>query len=256
MTDTHPAGPDEQPLAGAGAVLLDVDDTLIDTRAAMSAAGGVAARAAWPDLDDDTASAFGVRYHADPGGFFPRYTTGELTFEQMRDARLRETAGHHELAWADGEQGSYAAFEAAWPDAFRSSVALFDDVLPFLESCRSAGLLVGALTNSSQTFTELKLEAVGLADAFTAVATTDTLGFGKPDPRAFHRACELLGADPATTVYIGDDLEVDARAATAAGLHGIWLDRRGEGADERGMARPGLDVDRIFSLAQLGVARS
>ena len=31
-------------------------------------------------------------------------------------------------------------------------------------------------------------------------------------------------------MYVGDDLAVDAQAAVAAGLHGVWLDRRGEWA--------------------------
>jgi putative hydrolase of the HAD superfamily len=33
---------------------------------------------------------------------------------------------------------------------------------------------------------------------------------------------------PHAAVYIGDRLEVDARAATAAGLRGIWLNRMGD----------------------------
>lgn len=221
---TTPVGP--RTLVGAGAdpqaVLLDVDDTLIDTRAAMRAAGAVSARAAWAGLDDDTATAFGVRYHADPGGFFTRYTTGELTFADMRAARLREAGDHHGLAWGADR---FDAFEAAWPDAFRGAVTLFDDVAPFLDALDRSGVRVGLLTNSSRDFTALKLDAVGLGERFDVVATTDTLGYGKPDARAFQHACALLGADSAATVYVGDALDVDARAAAAAGLTGVWLDR-------------------------------
>ncbi|GAA4627184.1 HAD family hydrolase [Cellulomonas oligotrophica] len=52
-------------------------------------------------------------------------------------------------------------------------------------------------------------------------------GVGKPDPRVFVEACRRLGTDPARTAYVGDELDVDARAAAAAGLVGVWVDRPG-----------------------------
>jgi putative hydrolase of the HAD superfamily len=55
----------------------------------------------------------------------------------------------------------------------------------------------------------------------------DTLGYGKPHPDVFTEACRRLGTDPARTAYVGDELDVDAQAARAAGLVGIWLDRPG-----------------------------
>ena len=86
---------------------------------------------------------------------------------------------------------------------------------------------MGLLTNSAAHATAEKLEVLELSGAFPVVATTDTLGFGKPDPRAFLHACERMGSEPARTAYVGDDLVVDALAAREAGLAGIWLDRRG-----------------------------
>ena len=53
----------------------------------------------------------------------------------------------------------------------------------------------------------------------------DTLGFGKPDPRVFALACELIGVDAANVAYVGDEYDIDALAANEAGLMGIWLDR-------------------------------
>ena len=73
--------------------------------------------------------------------------------------------------------------------------------------------------------------------------TSDQLGVAKPDPRAFELACVHLGVPPHAAVYIGDQLEVDALAATAAGLRGIWLNRNG-GAVPSG-------VEAIDSLTDL-----
>ena len=73
----------------------------------------------------------------------------------------------------------------------------------------------------------LKLEAVGLAADVPMLVGVDTLGVGKPDPRVFVEACRRLGTAPGRTVYVGDELDIDAQAASAAGLLGVWLDRPG-----------------------------
>ena len=205
-----------------GALLLDVDDTLIDTRTAMVAAGEAAVAELWPQVGAQVHHAAGVRFHADPNGFFGRYTMGELSFAQMREARIADLLAFLPLTPV---LEVVRRFEEAYEPAFAANVRLFDDVPPLLKSAALAGITMGLLTNSSAQYTEQKLEIAGLAGVFAVVATTDTLGFGKPDARAFHHACQLLGSVPVETVYVGDHLEVDAVAAKHAGLHGVWLQR-------------------------------
>lgn len=65
----------------------------------------------------------------------------------------------------------------------------------------------------------------------------------KPSPVAFERACAAAGVDVSQAVYVGDRLDVDAQASTAAGLRGVWLDR------PRGSVSTPLE--RIRSLAEL-----
>jgi putative hydrolase of the HAD superfamily len=213
-------------------LLVDVDDTLIDTRSAMVAAGAAAVAELWPQVDAEVSQAAGVHFHGDPGGFFARYTSGELSFVQMRQARVADLLQSFSFPALDvggadgaGAGGVAARFEQAYEPSFSANLHAFDDVLPLVEAARSAGVRIGLLTNSSSHYTKLKLEVTGLAGVFAVVATRDTLGFGKPDPRAFHHACELLGSTPAQTVYVGDDLEIDAIGATRAGLRAIWLQR-------------------------------
>jgi putative hydrolase of the HAD superfamily len=207
------------------ALLLDVDDTLIDTRAAMVAAGEAAVAELWPEVGAEVHHAAGVHFHGDPSGFFGRFTTGELGFAQMREARVADLLEVFSLR-AIGEVNR--RFEDAYEPAFSANVRLFDDVLPFVEAATSAGIRMGLLTNSSSHYTQQKLEITGLEGVFAVVATRDTLGFGKPDPRAFHHACGLLGTTPNETLYIGDHIEIDAIAAKDAGLYAVWL-RRDEG---------------------------
>ena len=106
------------------------------------------------------------------------------------------------------------------------------------------------LTNSAHAPTRVKLEALELVERFEVVVTTDTLGFGKPDPRVYREACRLLGADPATS---------SASATASSGTcsapwrrpAGVWLDRAGAGTDRRWRLR-GLDEVAGALTADLG----
>jgi haloacid dehalogenase superfamily, subfamily IA, variant 1 with third motif having Dx(3-4)D or Dx(3-4)E len=225
------------------AVLLDVDDTLVDTTAAMKGAGAVGMAAVWPEQRPQWHARAAARFRSDPGGFFRRYISGELEFETMRAHRLAEVGAAYGLVVPSG---AFESFEAAFRPEFMARQHRFDDVLPFLRECAAAGLAVGALTNSSAAATLPKLEVTGLRDAFGALVTRDTLGFGKPDARVFREACERLGSEPTGTAYIGDEWEADVLGARGAGLLPIWIQR----GDETRPTTPD-EVPFITSLAQI-----
>jgi putative hydrolase of the HAD superfamily len=203
-------------------ILLDLDDTLIDTRAAMVAAGAVAAAELWPEAGAEVHRAAGVHFHRDPAGLFAHFTSGEVSFAQMRQARVADLLETFALPAVDELA---KRFEQAYEPSFAANLHAFDDVTPLLQAARTAGVCVGLLTNSSSAYTQVKLQVSGLEGVFAVVATRDTLGFGKPDERVFRHACRLMGSRAAETVYVGDQLEIDAIGATRAGLRAIWLQR-------------------------------
>ncbi|WP_330474089.1 HAD family hydrolase [Terrabacter sp. C0L_2] len=234
-------------LDGAQALLLDVDDTIVDTREAMVVAGTQAAAAIWPHRPDEH-RAMAQRYYDDPERWFPRYASGDVAFEVMRAGRLAEVAAAFGLAVPDGAHRSY---EEAYAPAFRRAQRLFPDVPDLLVAAEGASLPVALLTNSAQAPTEVKLEALDLAGRFDVVVTTDTLGFGKPDPRVYLEACRLVGVEPGRVVCIGDNLEWDVLGAEAVGLRAVWLDREGRGTSEPVASVRALDeltavLDRRF----------
>ncbi len=201
-------------------LVLDVDDTLLDTRAAMSAAGVAAAAAAWPGHPGEVHEELSARFYADPGGHFDAYTRGEQTFEEQRRARYDVALAALRLRGGD----EFATYELAYARAFTGVQVLFDDVETLLGTAADHGVAVCLLTNSSAEQTDLKLDAIGWRGRFPVV-TTDTLGVGKPDPRIYAAACDLAGTPPHTTVCIGDTLDTDVRGARAAGLRAAWLQR-------------------------------
>jgi len=209
-------------------VLFDADDTLYDTRAAMHVAGAVAAGHLWPGADPERVGAAGVRFRDDPEGWFAAYTRGEIEFDEMRERRIDEIG-----RWfGGGAVVTPAAFFARYEPAFHEALEGFSDVRPCVEDLLADGLVVGVLTNSSGAYTATKLSASGLDGVFDVVCSRDTLGFGKPDPRAFHEACRRLGTSPDTTLYVGDELETDPLGAAGAGMPAAWLVRGGPVPEE------------------------
>jgi len=92
-------------LDGAHALLLDVDDTIVDTQEAMVVAGTEAAAAIWPHRAAEH-RAMAQRYYDDPERWFPRYASGHVAFEVMRAGRLAEVAAAFGLVVPDGAHRS------------------------------------------------------------------------------------------------------------------------------------------------------
>ena len=233
------------------ALLFDVDDTLIDTRTAMVAAGEAAAAQLWPQVGAEVHQAAGVHFHDDPSGFFGRFTTGEMSFAEMRQARVADLQESFCLAAIDEVD---KRFDDAYAPVFSANLRVFDDVWPLVETASAAGIPMGLLTNSSSHYTQQKLEISGLTGVFAIVATRDTLGYGKPDARAFHHACRLLESAPTETIYVGDHLEIDAIAAKDAGLRAVWLQR--DPGDPQGTAQVRARVRGIPVVMSLSQVRA
>ena len=230
--------------AGVDAVLLDVDDTMVDTRqgfvAGMSAVAGVYLS----HLGASGSAAALEHWVRDAGGYFAAFTRSELDFAEQR--RLRAAAMHRDLGGPDLDDALFADWNRTYEDAFRLAWVALPGADDLLGALLASGLPFGAVTNARVDYQVDKLQRTGLA-ALPVLVGTDTLGVGKPDHRVFRHACELLAVDPARTVYVGNDLAVDAEGAVAAGLLGVWFDR-GHGPSP-GVAPSRLPVVR--SLAEL-----
>jgi putative hydrolase of the HAD superfamily len=217
------------------AVLFDLDDTLLDGDTAGEA-GLRTLLTRCPAVAWDAAVAawdLAFREH------FPPFLRGEMTMAQSRAARLR--------AWADQLAVPVdAGSEAAWFDwylaGYESGWTRFDDVLACLDAL--AGLRLGVITNGEGEQQRAKLTALGLDDRFEIVIASADVGFAKPDARIFRLAATALGVPLERSLFIGDNRLGDAVGAQAAGMRGVWLNRRGEPA-------PDDLVPQIASLAEL-----
>lgn len=207
---------------GVDAVLLDIDDTLVDTRGSFTAGMRAVAGRYLAHLGDAGPDAALEHWVRDPGGYFAAFVGGRFGFVEQR--RLRAAAMHRDLGGPDLDDDTFADWNLTYEQAFRDAWAAVTDAVDLVERLVLCGLPIGAVTNTQAAYQQDKLGRTGLA-ALPILVGTDTLGVGKPDQRVFRHACALLGVDPGRTVYVGNDLVVDAQAAAAAGLLGVWFDR-------------------------------
>ncbi len=193
----------------------------------------------------DEAAAF---FRADRHGHYRAFTRGEIdsrTQRWRRAADLHDRFGGPPLG-EDEIGGWIAAFDAAYAAGWR----LHDDATAFLAALDALGLPYGVLSNARRAQQVAKLAAVGLS-AVPLLVCVDDHGYGKPDPRVFQEACRLLGTEPARTVYVGDEYDIDAAAAVRAGLVGVWCDRPGAWQHWEGVDPEADGVVRVASLAGL-----
>ena len=105
-------------------------------------------------------------------------------------------------------------------------LALFDDTIPALETCRQMGLTVGLISNMNQSGDELA-GSMGLLPHLDFSITSHEVGAEKPSPIIFERALERAGARPEDAVHVGDQLSSDVAGAANAGINPVLLDRDG-----------------------------
>ncbi len=236
--------------SGITAVLFDIDDTLVDFAGAAHQALVHAVHrhlGRLPEADIAAAWAEVAELH------YARYTNGELGFAEMLEART--AAFITTLGPPLAPDGVHVLIENERTTRIFDHYRVFDDVLPELDRLRSAGVRLGAVSNSDGDYQRRKLATVGLADAFTATVFSGDVGVAKPDPAIFRAAVAALETDPAGAVYVGDRWDVDVLGARGAGLAAVWLDRRGPGVPERAPVGSGANDGPAAKPADSGIIR-
>ncbi|NIK79953.1 pyrophosphatase PpaX [Paenibacillus castaneae] len=101
-------------------------------------------------------------------------------------------------------------------------VKSFDYVNEVIEKLHQHGIQIGVVTTKMRLTTERGLKYVGLSDYIDAIVTIDDVVNAKPHPEPVSKAIALLGADPATTMMVGDSV-VDIQSALAAGTTAVGV---------------------------------
>lgn len=92
----------------------------------------------------------------------------------------------------------------------------FDGIHELLADIEQAKLIWGVVTNKPLRFAEPIMQQLGLAERSAILICPDHVTNSKPDPEPMTLACSQLGLDPASVLFVGDDLR-DIESGRAAG---------------------------------------
>lgn len=98
-----------------------------------------------------------------------------------------------------------------------SRVTVYPGVTDMVRAVRAAGCLTGLVTSKNRVGAYRGLRLAGLEDAMDVVIGADDVERPKPHREPIDRAVERLGADPASTVYVGDSVH-DMHSGRSAGV--------------------------------------
>ncbi len=102
---------------------------------------------------------------------------------------------------------------------------LFDGMAELLADIEKARLIWGVVTNKPVRFAQPIMEQLSLSERSAVLICPDHVTKSKPDPEPLLLACKMLGLDPASVLFVGDDLRDiesgrDAGTKTAAVRYG------------------------------------
>lgn len=180
-------------------ILFDLDDTLVDRRAAFRA---------WADRfceEHELEGAVGLLQDLDEHGYTPR---GRFFARAVEYFSLRVTGD--ELLRRYREE--FPAFVS------RPEQTVFER----LRCLRAAGARIGIVTNGSA-MQLATIEASGLGPLLDGCCVSELEGVRKPDGEIFRRAAYRCGAPLEGGWMVGDNPEADVRGGYELGLRTIWL---------------------------------
>jgi HAD superfamily hydrolase (TIGR01509 family) len=188
-----------EPVSGrVGAVLFDLDGTLVDSEPRS--------RAAWERLfathgvphDDALLVSFAGRQGRHVVAEHLHRFPGEPTIEDLYSEAI-----------------SYARASGGPVEPVRGAVGL-------LRGLHAEGVPFGVVTSGTRAYATRELEALGVRGLLSVLVAAEDVSAGKPDPEGYLAGCAALGVEPARTVVF-EDAPAGVAAAKAAGAYCVGL---------------------------------
>lgn len=228
------------------AILLDLDDTIIDYGGGAQAAWWTVCEQAAQAADVDAAALYRAIerlrawYWSDP----ERHREGRADLRAASRRIVQEA-----LNGLGHDRPDVAATAAdTYRDLRDTSITLFDGAVEALRRLRARGARLGLVTNGTSRDQRAKIERFDLARHFDHILIEGEFGCGKPDARVYRAALSELRSQAHETWFVGDNLEWDVAAPQRLGLYAVWVDRARVGVPAEVSVQP----DRIIhALAEL-----
>lgn len=228
------------------ALIIDLDDTLIDSTASADRVWLNAAEAFAGRLDRSVAVIDQALLDAREWYWDcpKRHHEGRMNLDQARlDVVLHgfEAMGVQDKALAE-------AFTAAYTAGRIDAIEPFPGAIEAVQQLREMGLKLALITNGQAMTQRKKVDVFELELLFDTVLIEGELGYGKPEPRVYERALKDLGAQARETWMVGDNLEWEVGVPQSMGMGGVWVDWKGEGLPKETGIKPDLMIRSVAEL--------
>jgi len=173
-------------------VLFDLDGTLIDSVRLIldSYHHTLAAHGLPPRSDEEWLEGVGTPLTAQFGAFLDTAGMLDALIATYREYNLK----HHDRM-----------------------VTVYPGVVDVVRQLKEDGIATGLVTSKNRSGAVRGLALAQLESLMDVLVCADEVENPKPHPEPVEKAVRLLGADPATTVYVGDSIH-DMRSGRAAGV--------------------------------------
>lgn len=208
-----------------GAVLFDLDGTLVDSVPDLTAAANVMLRTYGRPAVDEAAV---------------RLRVGRGTERLVADL-LGDRARH-------GRSRAVRRFMSAYRDHLCERTEPYPGVPATLRVLHEHGIPMACVTNKPLALAEELLRRLSLRGFFRCVVGADSAGACKPDPAPLRLALSWLAVSPQASFLVGDSV-IDVQAAHNAGCLAVCVDYGyNQGLD---LGAAGADFT-VSSLAEIG----
>ena len=176
------------------AVLFDMDGTLLDSAPDFIAvAAAMRADRGLPPIDE------------------------QLIREQISGGARAMVASAFSIS---PEAAEFETLRQEFLDRYQEHCAVFtrpfDGIEQLLADIEQAKLIWGVVTNKPLRYAEPIMQQLGLAQRSAILICPEHVTHTKPDPEPMLLACARLGLEPASVLFVGDDLR-DIESGRAAG---------------------------------------
>lgn len=215
-------------------ILFDADQVLFDfTRAERTAFDATCAAF---DLD---AEALHPAYEEINGQLWKLFASQKITGEELRVSRFRHLFTKHAI------NRDAVAVSARYIAELTGCGFLLPGAREVVQYCKKH-YTIALITNGLADVQRGRLKASGLDTLFDTIIISEEIGFPKPHPEIFNRACQTMGVQKYNAILmVGDNYESDIVGAHEFGIDTCWVNPKHETA--MGI-HPTMQVDDMSDL--------
>jgi putative hydrolase of the HAD superfamily len=217
-------------------VLFDLDDTLIDRQATVSAF-------ALPFIEQ-------FRSKLQPNVCTKTLRENLITIDRGGYALHSERAiSIQSLPIWQQSPPTQEQLSNYWQQWIPNHSVLMNGAKKCLSDLRSLGYSLGVVTNGKTRNQSDKLRSSGLDSYFDCIVISENVGVKKPDAAIFELALTQLGCNANDAFFVGDHLKNDYLGALEAGLNPIWF--QGRQAKQTEGTQPELVIQTLGQLIEV-----